>query len=269
MSRKGKRMKPHRIKAVMLRHTYEARRNMDRVIDMVYWPVLDIIVWGFFTIYLGRGGHLQPGLVSFMLGAIILWGLFFGFQRDMAVGFLDELWSRNLVNLFSTPLSVSEYMTGLIAVNVAKAMVGMTSAALIAWVFYAFDIFPKLLSFLPFMLNLILFALALGIIITGLIFRYTTKIQGLAWSFAGLLMPMSCVLYPMKSLPRYLRPIAWMLPTTHSFEGMRQVLAGGGYSARDFGWGLALNAMYFIFAIVFFRWIFESARSRGLLVKLE
>jgi ABC-2 type transport system permease protein len=269
MSRKGKPMKPHRIKAVMLRHTYEARRNMDRVIDMVYWPVLDIIVWGFFTIYLGRGNHLQPGMISFMLGAIILWGLFFGFQRDMAVGFLDELWSRNLVNLFSTPLSVAEYMTGLIAVNVAKAMVGMSCAALIAWLFYAFDIFPRLPAFLPFMLNLVLFALALGVIITGLIFRYTTKIQGLAWSFAGLLMPLSCVLYPLKSLPKYLRPIAWMLPTTHSFEGMRQVLAGGGFSSRDFEWGLALNVGYFVFAIVFFRWIFESARSRGLLVKLE
>jgi len=205
MSRRGKPMKLHRIKAVMLRHTYEARRNMDRVIDTVYWPVLDIIVWGFFTIYLGRGNRLQPGLISFMLGAIILWGLFFAFQRDMAVGFLDELWSRNLVNLFSTPLSVSEYMTGLIAVNLLKAVFGMTAAALIAWACYAFDIFPALPAMLPYMLNLMLFALALGIIITGLIFRYTTKIQGLAWSFAGLLMPMSCVLYPLQSLPRYLR----------------------------------------------------------------
>ena len=132
MSRKGRRMKPHRIKAVMLRHTYEARRNLDRVIDMLYWPVLDIVVWGFFTIYLGRGGRMQPGMINFMLGAVILWGLFFGFQRDMAVGFLDELWSRNLVNLFSTPLSVSEYMTGLIAVNVLKAAVGMMSAALMS-----------------------------------------------------------------------------------------------------------------------------------------
>src|ERR1700736_2187280 len=213
-------MKQHRIKAVILRHTYEARRNLDRIIDMVYWPVLDIIVWGFFTIYLGRGNRLQPGMISFMLGAIILWGLFFGFQRDMAVGFLDELWSRNLANLFSTPLSMAEYMTGLIAVNVVKAMVGMTSAAVIAWACYAFDIFPKLPAFLPFMLNLILFALALGIIITGLIFRYTTKIQGLAWSFAGLLMPLSCVLYPVSSLPSYLRPIAVMLPTPHAFDGM-------------------------------------------------
>ena len=269
MSRKGKRMKRHRIEATIMRHAYETRRNLDRILDMVYWPVLDIIVWGFFTIYLGRGAAMKPGMISFMLGAIILWGLFFAFQRDMAVGFLDELWSRNLVNLFSTPLSVAEYMTGLIAVNLGKAMVGMSCAALIAWMFYAFNIFPRLLAFMPFMLNLVLFALALGIIITGLIFRYTTKIQGLAWSFAGLLMPLSCVLYPLKSLPSYLRPAASMLPTTHSFEGMRQVLAGGGFSAHHFGWGLALNGLYFVVAIVFFRWIFESARSRGLLVKLE
>ncbi len=175
-----------------------------------------------------------------MLGAIILWGLFFAIQRDMAVGFLDELWSRNLVNLFSTPLScVSEYMAGLIAaVNLLKAMIRDDGGGwLIAWACYAFDIFPALPAMLPYMLNLMLFALALGIIITGLIFRYTTKIQGLAWSFAGLLMPLSCVLYPLKSLPTYLRPVAWMLPTTHSFEGMRQVLAGGGFSPRHFGMG--------------------------------
>jgi ABC-2 type transport system permease protein len=262
-------MKLHRIQAVIIRHIYEARRNFDRIADMVYWPVLDIVVWGFFTIYLARGKHLEPGVVSFLLGATILWGLFFAFQRDMAVGFLDELWSRNLVNLFSTPLSLSEYMTGLILVNLLKALIGMTAAGLIAWLCYTFDIFPMLPAFLPFVLNLMLFALAIGVIITGLIFRYTTRIQGLAWSFAGLLMPLSCVFYPVKSLPRALRAIAWTLPTAHSFEGMRQILSGGGFSPVHFGCGLALNLGYFIFAVVFFRFIFESARSRGLLVKLE
>ena len=102
-------MKMHRIKAVMLRHGYEARRNLDRLMDMVYWPVLDIIVWGFFTIYLTRGNHVQPGIVSSLLGAAILWGLFYAFQRDMAVGFIDELWSRNLINLFLDGRQVAEH----------------------------------------------------------------------------------------------------------------------------------------------------------------
>jgi ABC-2 type transport system permease protein len=114
-----------------------------------------------------------------------------------------------------------------------------------------------------------LFALALGIAITGMIFRYSTKIQALAWSFAGLLMPVSCVMYPMSSLPKWLQDIAWMLPTAHSFEGMRQVLAGKGFSPLHFWWGAGLNVVYFAIAIGFFTWIYEKARSRGLLVKQE
>ena len=262
-------MKAHRIKAVVLRHSYEARRNVDRIVDMVYWPVLDIIVWGFFTIYLARGNRLQPGIVSFLLGSSILWGLFYAFQRDMAVGFLDELWSRNLINLFSSPLSVWEYLTGLILVNSLKALVGLTAAATIAWAAYAFNFFPLLPALIPFMANLVLFALALGVVITGMIFRYTTRIQTLAWSFAGLLQPVSCVFYPLAALPKYLQPIAWILPTTHAFEGMRQVLSGHGFSALHFWWGLGLDAAYFAVAVVLFRRIFEAARARGQLVKLE
>ncbi|MGH7916273.1 MAG: ABC transporter permease [Candidatus Binataceae bacterium] len=182
-----------------------------------------------------KSDRLRPGVVSFLLGAAILWGMFRASQRDMAVGFLAELWSRNLVNLFSTPLSVSEYMTGLIAVNLIKAMVGMIAAALIAWWCYTYNVFPMFPAFLPYMLNLILFALAVGVVITGLIFRYTTRIQGLAWSFTSFLMPLSCVFYPVRSLPGFLRPIAWALPTAHAFEGMRQVIAGGEFSMVHFG----------------------------------
>ena len=109
-------MKIHRIRAVMMRHGYEARRNFDRVTDTIYWPVLDIVMWGFFTIYLSNSNRLQPTVVSCLLGAIILWGTFYTFQRDMAVGFIDDLWCRNLINLFSTPLSVWEYLIGVILV---------------------------------------------------------------------------------------------------------------------------------------------------------
>lgn len=262
-------MKIHRINAVIVRHLYEARRNFDRVTDLVYWPVLDIIVWGFFTIYLAHGNRLQPNIVNCLLGAVILWGTFFAFQRDMAVGFLDELWSRNLINLFSTPLTVWEYMVGLVLVNLLKVMIGLVAASAIAWAAYSFNIFPLLPKFIPYMANLLLFALALGIAITGMIFRYTTKIQGLAYSFAGLLMPVSCVFYPISSLPKWLQAIAWMLPTAHSFEGMREVLAGKEFSPRHFWWGAGLNVMYFALAMGFFTWIFENARNRGLLVKQE
>ncbi|HUA34127.1 MAG TPA: ABC transporter permease [Candidatus Binataceae bacterium] len=262
-------MKLNRIQGVVMRHTYEARRNFDRLTDLVYWPVLDIIVWGFFTIYIRQDGKPGTGIASFLLAAVIMWGMFYAFQRDMAVGFLDELWARNLINLFSTPLTVGEYMAGLLFVNFIKAGISLLAAAIVAWIAYSFDIFPILPSFVPYMACLILFAFALGIAITGIIFRYTTKVQGLAWSSAALLLPLSCVFYPVKALPKSLQPIAWMLPTTHAFEGMRQTLAGGGFSPMHFWWAMGLNVAYFALAVVFFRSIFESARSRGLLVKLE
>jgi ABC-2 type transport system permease protein len=262
-------MKPHRISAVILRHAYEVRHNGNHLSNMIYWPVVNIVVWGFFTIYLRRGDRLQPGFVNCLLGAVILWGLFNAFQRDMAVGFLDELWSRNLVNLFASPLSVSEYVTGLIVVNLVKALIGMVAEAVIAFLFYHYNIFPMFPAFVPFILNLALFALAVGVAVTGLIFRYTTKLQTMAWSVAGLLMPLSCVFYPLKSLPGFLQPAAWVLPTTHSFEGMRDAIERGAFSASHFEWGLELNVVYFILAALFFRRMFESARARGLLVKLD
>jgi ABC-2 type transport system permease protein len=262
-------MKPHRIKAVILRHAYEVYHNANHITYMVYWPIVNILVWGFFTLYLRRGDRLQPGLISCLLGAVILWGLFNAFQRDMAVGFLEELWSRNLVSLFASPLSVTEYITGLLIITLTKAMVGLIVESLIAWLFYYYNIFPILLSLIPFILNLVLFALTMGIVITGLIFRYTTKFQAMAWSFAGLLMPLSCVFYPLSSLPMVLRPVASILPTTHSFEGLREAIGKGAFSELHFVCGFGLNLIYFMFAVVFFRAMFEAARLRGLLVRME
>jgi ABC-2 type transport system permease protein len=262
-------MKPYRIKAVILRHAFEVYHNANHLTYMVYWPVVNILVWGFFTLYLRHGDRLRPGVISCLLGAVILWGLFNAFQRDMAVGFLEELWSRNLVSLFGSPLSVSEYITGLIIVTLAKAMIGLAVESLIACLFYHYNIFPMLPALLPFILNLALFALTMGIVITGLIFRYTTKFQAMAWSFAGLLMPLSCVFYPLSSLPGFLRPAASILPTTHSFEGMREAIDKGLFSVLDFKRGFELNLIYLLFAVFFFRWMFESARARGLLVKME
>ena len=253
----------------MSRHGYDARRNLNRVADTIYWPAQNMIVWGFFTLYLSRDHRLEAGLAGYILGATMLWGMFYSFQRDLAVGFMEELWSRNLVNLFSTPLRVSEYMTGLVLLNLFKALLGLLIAAVIAGFCYAENLFPFLPGFLPFLLVLILFSLSLGLIITGLIVRFTTKIQTLAWSFAGLLMPISCVFYPLSALPKWLRPLAWGLPTTHAFEGMREEMAAGVISLTHFAWGMGLSLAYFVFALFFFRRMFESARMHGFLVKQE
>jgi ABC-2 type transport system permease protein len=262
-------MRRHRIEAIILRHLYELRHNTNHLINTVYFPVVNVVMWGFLTIYLTNQQRLQPGLISALLGGIVLWGFFNGFQRDMGQAFLEEFWTRNHINLFTSPLNVGEYVSALISVNLVKAMIGLTLESVIALLCYHFNIFPLLIEFLPFIAVLMFFGLAIGIVIISLILRYASKLEGLAWSFAGLLMPFSCVFYPLKTLPVSLRPLALALPTTHSFEGMRQLMEGRGFSMLDFKWGLALNIVYMALAMLFFRRMFESARSRGLLIKVE
>lgn len=259
-------MKWYRIKAVIWRHIYEAKHNGDRMVDMAYWPILDVVLWGLISLYVFKNAEVN--LVSVFLGAVIVWGIFYSFQRDIGVGFLDELWSRNLLNLFSSPLTVWEYTTGLLVITVIKASVGFTLASLVAWLLYHYSIFQLSYLFLPFLANIIIFSTAIGFFITGLIFRYTTKIQTLAWSFAGILQALSCVFYPLAILPPGLQVVAWLLPTAHAFEGMRQILRGGGFSAVHFWWGFGYAVLYLVGALVFFKHIFEIARKRGLLVRL-
>jgi len=260
-------MKFHRVAAVISRQIYELRRNPGQITNMIYWPIVNIAVWGFFTLYLAQGDHLVPSLLNCLLGAAILWGFFNAFQRDMALGFLEELWSRNLVNLFASPLSISEYVTGLVVVSLIKTFVSVGVMATITWAFYRYNIAPDLILLVPFMLVLGLAAGALGIVVTGLIFRFTTKVQGFAWSFAGLLMPLSCVFYPISALPAGLRKVAWLLPTTHAFEGMRQAVASGTLSRQHLVWGLGLDSIYLLLATLLFRHMFAVAKRRGLLVK--
>jgi len=258
-----------RIGAVMLRHFYETRRNLDRLTDAIYWPAIDVVMWVFLTGYLRQGNRLHPGVTNVLLGGLILWGVFRSFQRDLAVGFLTEIWSRNVINLFGSPLTVTEYMVGLAAGNFVKAFIGLICAMLIARIGWSGGFLDRLPSLLPFALILVLFALALGVAVTGLIFRYTTRVQTFAYGLAGLLMPVSCVFYPLAALPAWLQPAALALPTTHVFEGMRQALAGGGVSGRSLSWGFGLAVCYFVVAVAWFKAVYNSARRRGHLVRLD
>ena len=262
-------MKAHRIGAVVLRQAYEARHNLDRVTDALYWPVIDVLLWGFMSLYISRQTSAGPHIASYLLGMAILWALFRSFQRDIAVAFLSDVWSRNLIGLFSTPLSIQEYVTALVLINLLKAFAGMLVAGLVAWACYSFDIFPALPALLPHLGILVLFAVAVGIFITGLIFRFSTRIQSLTWSITGLIMPFSCVFYPVGALPAAIRPLAFALPTTYAFEGMRAVLAGAPIRYSYVALGYGLSVCYLAGAAFAFTRLFMAARASGLLVKIE
>lgn len=262
-------MKLHRINAVVLRHTYEMRHNLDRITDTLFWPLMEVAVWGFFSLYLAQTGRIRLASVDALLGGIILWGAFRAFQRDIAVGFLAEIWSRNVVNLFASPLTFGEYLAGLLVIDIGRAIIGIAVAVALAQAGYGSALWRALPALLPALAVLILFAVAIGIIVSGLILRYSSRIQSLAYSVIGLLMPLSCVFYPCSALPRSLRGIALALPTTHAFEDMRQVLAGGGSSPEHLGWGFALALASLGLALAAFYAILRAAYRRGQLVRLD
>lgn len=262
-------MKWHRVRTVVRRHYYEVRRNFTRLTEAVYWPVIDILVWGFFTVYLSGDKHVGSGIVGALLGAVILWNLFYAFQRDVAVGFLDELWSRNLITLFASPLNLWEYLAGVVIVDALKITTSLLVAGSLAWLLYSFNIFHFGFALLPHLFNLLFFALSIGIFTGALILRYSTKIEILAWSFASILQPVACVYYPIASLPHLLQLAARLLPVSYAFEGLRSVIAGGSFDAGMFLPGAALNVFYFGASLAIFRIMYTSAKRKGTLVKTE
>ncbi|MBC7360932.1 MAG: ABC transporter permease [Candidatus Aminicenantes bacterium] len=264
-------MKLHRISAMFLRHIYLYRHSITRLVEIFYWPLLDLLVWGFVSLYISRlsaEGKSTPNFLGIFLGALILWDILFRSQQGISVSFLEEVWARNFLNLFVSPLTIGEYLVSLMLVAVFKVVVVFLISALLAWVLYSFNLFIIGLSLLPFMLNLIILGWALGILTTGLILRFGQQAEVLAWGVAFLFQPISAVFYPVSVLPKFLQKLATFIPASYVFEGMRAIIFGQRFSfdllLRAFG----LNVLYLGLALFFFFRMFRQVRAKGLLAKM-
>ena len=257
-----------RIFALLQRQLFLYRRSLIRSLEIVYWPLMDLLVWGFLSVYVTtlRGG---AAAVAFLLGGMILWDLFFRAQQAISVSFLEDVWTRNLINVFVSPVSTAEFLCSTMLLGVMKvAVIGVMLGAL-AFAFYAFNIFHYGLSLLPLVLNLIAAAWGMGIITTALILRFGQGAEVLAWAVAFLFQPFSAVFYPVAVLPPPVQRIAWLLPTTHAFEGMRAVLAGRPLPWQHVGWAAAGNVVLFALAAGVFAWVMRIAHEQGLLLRSE
>lgn len=261
-------MKAHRLGALFMRHLYLYRRSVPRLMEIVYWPLLDLLVWGFITVYLSRFRESLPGFVTFFIGALILWDILFRSHQGISVSFLEDLWSKNLLNLFASPLSAAEYIVSLMLVGLFKLVLTATVMALLAWIFYSFNIFLLGFYLIPFVLNLIIMGWAIGIITTALILRFGQEAEVLAWALGFLFMPISAVFYPVSVLPPFLQTLAKGIPAAYVFEGMRGVLNSGEFSSSYLLRAFGLNALYLSLAFLFFHCIFKVIKKRGLLVRL-
>jgi len=261
-------MKVHRIMALVSRHLYLYRRSLPRIMEIFYWPFLDLVIWGFITLYLARFQSQIPGFVTFFLGALILWDILFRSQQGITISFLEEIWARNLMNLFASPLKPSEFLAATMVMSIFKVTCVSIVMVVCAALFYSYNIFMIGLWLLPFVLNLVVTGWIVGVFTTSLIMRFGQEAEVLAWSMVFLFQPISCVFYPLDVLPEWLRMIAWANPAAHVFEGMRAVLSTSSRPVVNLLWASGLNVLLLVVVILWFHRTFAYCKEEGLLVRV-
>ena len=261
-------MKLHRIIALIVRHLYLYRRSLPRIMEIFYWPFLDLVIWGFITLYLAKYQTQVPGFVTFFLGALILWDMLFRSQQGITISFLEELWARNLMNLFASPLKPSEFLAATMAMSIFKVTCVSIVMAVCALLFYSYNVLTIGLWLIPFVFNLVITGWVIGVFTTSLIMRFGQEAEVLAWSMVFLFQPISCVFYPMEVLPGWLKPVAWANPAAHVFEGMRGVLSSGEAPLTNLAWAVSLNGLLLVAAVAWFYRTFAYCKDQGLLVRV-
>lgn len=240
---------------------------MARLMETFYWPLLDLLVWGFITVYLQQYREGLPGFVIFFIGALILWDMLFRSQQGISLSFLEEMWSRNLMNLFVTPLRPGEFIAATMIISIFKLISASTVTVSLAWLIYSFNLFRIGISLVPFIICLTVMGWSIGIMTTSVIMRYGQKAEVLAWGLAFLFQPISAVFYPVSVLPDFLQIIAKFVPASHIFEGMREVIRSGELPMRELIWAAGLDLVYLTGSILFFYYMFRSVKIRGLLLR--
>lgn len=262
------RIKWHRIYGVMLRYWYLVRRSFDRSSEIFVHPVLDLAIWGLTAVYmqsLFSGGSSIPTLIIALVGGIIFWNIIYRSQSEVPMGMLEDLWNKNLLNMFVSPLRFSEWIWGLTALSIVKTMLALLTAAIFSVVLYHFSIFFFGFYLLPFLALLIMSGWWLGFFIAGLILRFGTGFQALSWTLSVAISPFSAIYYPLAILPEWAQVIAKLLPTTYVFEGMREVINTGTLDVGKLGMSFILNVIYLILTAVFMYLSFKNRLKRGLL----
>jgi ABC-2 type transport system permease protein len=258
----------NRIAAMTARYGYLLRSSWMRLAEVIYWPAMQMLVWGFLYTYLYTNDSKLANTAGPLLGAVLLWDVLFRGQLGFTFTYLEEIWSRNIANLMMSPLTSAELAISLMGMSLIRIVIGALPVTLLVTVLFAFNVYTLGLPLIGFFLNLVLTSWALGLILSGLITRYGLGAESYAWSVMILLLPLCCVYYPVWVLPHWLQPLAWSLAPTYVFEGMRAVLLEGTFRADLMMEALALNIVYLCAGFTTFVWLLLRARHRGLLLTM-
>jgi len=256
-----------RISAIVMRFFFLHRRSVARVMEIFFWPVMNLIVWGFVTAYLKE--LALPKTVLFLLGAVILWDVLYRSQQGITLAITEEFWVKNIINIFISPISIGEFLAAICIVGLIKSVVTTIVLGFLAFFFYRFNLFSAGPGLVLFLGNLLLFGWAVGLFTMALIFRYGRAAEALIWGVPFLIQPFSAVFYPVSVLPFWLQKVAYLLPSTYVFEGMRQVLATGVVDLSMLGISFGLNLVYLLLGSLYFSWMLRKVREMGYLSRFH
>jgi ABC-2 type transport system permease protein len=257
-----------RVMAIARRHAYVLQRSPHRLFDVVVWPAVDTLLFGSIGVFAAsRAQSSAQQVVLYLLVGIVLWHVVYQAQIALATGFLEETWSRSLLNLMVTPLRDWEYVAGVVAFGLVKLVLGVGGVVLLAWAAYALDITAMGVSLVPVAALLMVIGWAIALVVIGLVLRFGTGAEALAWGILFVVMPLSGVFYPVAALPAVLRPVAQALPTTHAFAAGRALVAGGPTPWRELGLATLGTVLLAVAATVFLGWMLRVFRRRGYITR--
>jgi ABC-2 type transport system permease protein len=259
-------MSASRIFAIFVRQLFLYKGNPTRLVSIFLWLVIDVIQWGFITKYLNTFGRATFGFVTVILGAIILWEFMARVQQGIMMAFLEDIWTQNFVNFFASPLKVREYLSGLIMTSLVSSIVGFLVMVAIAGPAFGYNALAVGLMLVPFMVILLVFGIAMGIFVSGVVFRLGPSAEWLGWPIPLVLSLFAGVYYPISTLPFFLRVVAKVIPPSYVFENFRAILATGGFSPTlvpDLLAGTILSVLYLLMASRFFAAIYEKNLKNG------
>ena len=258
---------PHRIGAMILRYWYLLISSWPRLLELVYWPALQIVTWGFLQTYIAENSGFFARAGGTFIGAIILWDILFRGQLGFSISFLEEMWARNLGNLMMSPLKPIEFLISLMIMSLIRLAIGVIPMTLLAIFFFHFNFYSLGLPLIAFFCNLIFTSWSLGIFVSGLVLRNGLGAESIVWTVMFGILPLACVYYPVAVLPQWLQVVAWALPPTYVFEGMRALLIDQVFRADLMVNALLINAAMLIVSFAIFLGLLNSARRVGSLLQ--
>jgi ABC-2 type transport system permease protein len=252
-----------RIMAVFKRHFYVTIYSVPRMFDWLFWPVIDLMLWGFVTTFLAEQNVALPTPVGFLIGGVLLWDLVFRSKNGIALAFLEESWSRNVINILASPITPTEYVAGAMLWGLARMAMGWATIVVLASALFAFHVWHLGPVLALMAAALLVFGVSLSMIVLGLALRFGNQANILAWAISFMIMPFSAVFYPVSILPGWAQAVASVLPTAHIFEAMRTVLASKPTPRGHLEAAAVLDAVFLIVGFAYARAMFATLRRRG------